>query len=116
MRGHWGRVGPERPHDPAIHGPAFEKGVAGSRLVTAPMPDTGLSWNSRARWRLSASYGTSHDASPVPVAAWKADNRTVDVHFYANEGHSFVKRENQIDAPTRLVDWFDKYLKDGHGG
>jgi dipeptidyl aminopeptidase/acylaminoacyl peptidase len=50
------------------------------------------------------------------VALLKADGRTVDVHFYPNEGHGFVKRENQIDALTRLVDWFDTYLKDGHGG
>ena len=49
------------------------------------------------------------------VATLKADGRTVDVHFYANEGHGFVKRENQIDALTRLVAWFDKYLKDTHG-
>ena len=49
------------------------------------------------------------------VTALKADGRTVDVHFYPNEGHGFVKRENQIDALTRLVDWFDRYLKGDHG-
>jgi len=49
------------------------------------------------------------------VALLKADGRTVDVHFYANEGHGFVKRENQIDALTRLVGWFDTHLKDAHG-
>jgi dipeptidyl aminopeptidase/acylaminoacyl peptidase len=37
--------------------------------------------------------------------------RTVDVHYYPNEGHGFVKRENQIDATRRTVDWFDRYLK-----
>ena len=41
----------------------------------------------------------------------KKDGRTVDSHFYANEGHGFVKRENQIDALERTVAWFDKYLK-----
>ncbi len=50
------------------------------------------------------------------VTLLKVDGRTVDAHFYANEGHGFVKRENQIDALTRLVNWFDTYLKDGHGG
>jgi dipeptidyl aminopeptidase/acylaminoacyl peptidase len=45
------------------------------------------------------------------VATLKADGRTVDAHFYANEGHGFVKRENQIDALERTIAWFDKYLK-----
>jgi dipeptidyl aminopeptidase/acylaminoacyl peptidase len=35
----------------------------------------------------------------------------VDSHFYAQEGHGFAKRENQIDAITRTVAWFDRYLK-----
>ncbi|HWF01040.1 MAG TPA: S9 family peptidase [Caulobacteraceae bacterium] len=41
----------------------------------------------------------------------KADHRTVDVHFYPNEGHGFVKRENQIDSLERTIAWFDRYLK-----
>jgi predicted esterase len=41
----------------------------------------------------------------------KKDGRTVDVHYYPNEGHGFLKRENQIDAMRRTIDWFDKYLK-----
>ena len=41
----------------------------------------------------------------------KADGRTVDSHFYANEGHGFVKRENQIDALERTIAWFERYLK-----
>ncbi len=45
------------------------------------------------------------------VAVLKADGRTVDAHFYPNEGHGFVKRENQIDALTRTVAWFDEHLK-----
>jgi dipeptidyl aminopeptidase/acylaminoacyl peptidase len=45
------------------------------------------------------------------VAILKADGRTVDAHFYPNEGHGFVKRENQIDALERTIAWFDKYLK-----
>jgi dipeptidyl aminopeptidase/acylaminoacyl peptidase len=45
------------------------------------------------------------------VATLKTDRRTVEAHFYANEGHGFVKRENQIDALERTIAWFDKYLK-----
>jgi dipeptidyl aminopeptidase/acylaminoacyl peptidase len=41
----------------------------------------------------------------------KKDGKTVDAHYYANEGHGFEKRENRIDAIRRTVDWFDKYLK-----
>jgi dipeptidyl aminopeptidase/acylaminoacyl peptidase len=35
----------------------------------------------------------------------------VDAHYYPQEGHSFSKRENQIDALKRTVDWFEKYMK-----
>lgn len=35
-------------------------------------------------------------------------NETV---FYADEGHGFAKRENQIDSLTRIIDWFDRHLK-----
>lgn len=40
----------------------------------------------------------------------KQEGRTVDVHYYANEGHGFVKRENQIDSIQRTIAWFDRYL------
>lgn len=40
----------------------------------------------------------------------RREGRTVDVHYYANEGHGFVKRENQIDAIRRTIAWFDRYL------
>jgi dipeptidyl aminopeptidase/acylaminoacyl peptidase len=45
------------------------------------------------------------------VALLKKDGKTVDAHYYANEGHGFEKRENQIDSIRRTVAWFDKYLK-----
>ena len=38
------------------------------------------------------------------------EGRTVDVHYYPNEGHGFVKRENQIDSILRTIAWFDQYL------
>ncbi len=43
----------------------------------------------------------------------KKEGRVVDVHYYPNEGHGFVKRENQIDAIRRTIAWFDRYLE-GH--
>jgi len=41
----------------------------------------------------------------------KKDGKVVDAHFYADEGHGFAKRENQIDATRRTLEWFDRYLK-----
>ena len=41
----------------------------------------------------------------------KRAGKTVDVHFYPNEGHGFEKRENQIDAIKRTIEWFDKVLE-----
>ncbi len=41
--------------------------------------------------------------------------KTVDAHYYPNEGHGFAKRENQIDAIRRTIDWFDRYLKQKPG-
>ena len=40
----------------------------------------------------------------------KKEDRIVDVHYYANEGHGFAKRENQIDSIKRMISWFDQYL------
>jgi dipeptidyl aminopeptidase/acylaminoacyl peptidase len=45
------------------------------------------------------------------VSILKNAGRTVQAHYYPNEGHGFTKRENQIDALQRTVAWFDRYLK-----
>jgi dipeptidyl aminopeptidase/acylaminoacyl peptidase len=45
------------------------------------------------------------------VAILKGANKTVDAHIYPAEGHGFAKRENQIDAIKRTIEWFDRYLK-----
>ena len=44
------------------------------------------------------------------VAFLKAHGRTVEGHYYAEEGHGFMKRENQIDAMQRTIAWFERYL------
>jgi hypothetical protein len=33
--------------------------------------------------------------------------KTVDAHYYANEGNGFTKRENQIGAIDRTIDFFE---------
>jgi dipeptidyl aminopeptidase/acylaminoacyl peptidase len=45
------------------------------------------------------------------VQTLKGAGKTVDAHYYPNEGHGFAKRENQIDAIQRTIEWFDRYLK-----
>jgi len=45
------------------------------------------------------------------VAILQGEGRTVDAHYYPNEGHGFAKQENVVDALERTVAWFDKYLK-----
>ncbi|HEV2379798.1 MAG TPA: prolyl oligopeptidase family serine peptidase, partial [Terriglobia bacterium] len=44
------------------------------------------------------------------VEILRQEGRTVDVHYYPNEGHGFGKRENQIDSIRRTIAWFDQYL------
>jgi len=44
----------------------------------------------------------------------KKRGNVVDVHYYPAEGHGFAKRENQIDAIKRTLDWFEKYLPTGN--
>ncbi len=44
-------------------------------------------------------------------AVLKKEGKIVAAHYYPDEGHGFAKRENQIDAMKRTVEWFDHYLK-----
>jgi dipeptidyl aminopeptidase/acylaminoacyl peptidase len=48
------------------------------------------------------------------VTLLKQAGKVVDAHYYPDEGHGFAKRENQIDALKRTVEWLDRYLKDQH--
>jgi dipeptidyl aminopeptidase/acylaminoacyl peptidase len=48
------------------------------------------------------------------VTLLKQEGKIVDAHYYPGEGHGFAKRENQIDALRRTVEWFDRYLKNEH--
>lgn len=51
------------------------------------------------------------DQAEKVVNVLKSNGRTVDAHFYPEEGHGFFKREDQIDALERTVAWMEKYLK-----
>jgi len=50
------------------------------------------------------------EESDQVVSILKQEGRTVDAHYYPQEGHGFAKRENQIDALKRMVAWFEKYM------
>jgi len=45
------------------------------------------------------------------VAVLKKEGKVVEAHYYPDEGHGFAKRENQIDAVKRTIEWFERYLK-----
>ncbi|HKD08935.1 MAG TPA: S9 family peptidase [Bryobacteraceae bacterium] len=47
------------------------------------------------------------------AAILEKEGKVVAAHYYPAEGHGFAKRENQIDAIQRTVEWFDTYLKGG---
>jgi dipeptidyl aminopeptidase/acylaminoacyl peptidase len=51
------------------------------------------------------------EESEQVVALIQAQHGTVEAHYYANEGHGFSKRENQIDSLERTVSWLDRYLR-----
>jgi dipeptidyl aminopeptidase/acylaminoacyl peptidase len=51
------------------------------------------------------------EESDQVVSILKQEGRTVEAKYYPQEGHGFSKRENQIDALKRMVDWFEKYMK-----
>ncbi|HET8892209.1 MAG TPA: S9 family peptidase [Candidatus Angelobacter sp.] len=56
------------------------------------------------------------EESDQVVSILKQEGRTVDAHYYPLEGHGFAKRENQIDALKRTVEWFEKYMKAAPSG
>lgn len=41
----------------------------------------------------------------------KAKGNSVETVFYKAEGHGFQKRENQLDALSRTLEWFERHLK-----
>ena len=52
----------------------------------------------------------AYEAEQVVEYLQKA-GKIVDSTIYVEEGHGWQKRENQIDALKRTIDWFDRYLK-----
>lgn len=45
------------------------------------------------------------------VAAVRANNVPVEYIIFPDEGHGFVKKENQIKANSQILSFLEKYLK-----
>jgi dipeptidyl aminopeptidase/acylaminoacyl peptidase len=46
------------------------------------------------------------------VAAIKANNVPVEYIVFPDEGHGFLKKDNEIKAYSRILVFLDKYLKE----
>jgi len=96
----------------------YEKSLLGDPIKDKKMYDAAspISYIHQVKAPLLVLQGDNDPRVPKEEAAQvvellKKDGKVVDAHYYPNEGHGFAKRENQIDAIRRTVDWFDKYLK-----
>ena len=49
------------------------------------------------------------------VEAVKKHNVPVEYVVFSDEGHSFTKKKNQIEANRRILEFLDKYLKGMRG-
>jgi dipeptidyl aminopeptidase/acylaminoacyl peptidase len=50
------------------------------------------------------------------VAAVKQNGVPVDYVIFADEGHGFTKKKNQIEGYTAMLAFLDKHLKGKSGG
>lgn len=96
----------------------YQRGLIGDPAVDKDVYDrtSPLTYLDQVKAPLLVLQGENDIRVPAYEAQQVVDRlrkagKTVDTKFYAEEGHGFLKRENQIDALQRKVDWFDKYLK-----
>ena len=78
--------------------------------------DSPITFIRKAKAPLLVLQGDNDIRVPKEEAMQVADllekaGTVVSAHYYPGEGHGFVKRENQIDAIRRTIEWFDRYLK-----
>lgn len=102
--------------DPALQ--EYEKSLLGDPVKDRAVydADSPLTYIRSAKAPLLVLQGDNDIRVPKEeaeqvVQTLKSSGKTVDAHYYPNEGHGFAKRENQIDAIRRTVEWFDRYLK-----
>lgn len=95
----------------------YQAGLIGDPATDAEVYDrvSPLTYLDRTAAPLLVLHGENDPLVPVleareVVATLKRAGKTVDSHYYADEGHGFAKRENQIDMVQRTIAWFDRYL------
>jgi dipeptidyl aminopeptidase/acylaminoacyl peptidase len=107
-----------RTESPALQ--AYQRSLIGDPVADKAVYDAAspMTYIKQARAPLLVLQGENDVRVPKGqaaevVATLKSIGREVDVHYYPAEGHGFAKRENQIDALQRTVDWFDKRIGAG---
>ena len=98
---------------------AYQEGLIGSPDADPDVYDktSPLTFLSQVKAPLLVLQGENDIRVPAGearqvVEMLKTRGATVDARFYPEEGHGFSKPENQKDALTRTIAWFDRYLKD----
>ena len=104
--------------DPFIQ--QYQKGLMGDPATNADVykASSPLTYLGQAKAPLLSLQGENDIRVPREQAQrlserLKANGRVAETVFYADEGHGFAKRENQIDALQRTIEWFERYLKRG---
>jgi dipeptidyl aminopeptidase/acylaminoacyl peptidase len=96
---------------------AYQKSLLGDPATNPHVYDAAspLTYIAAARAPLLSLQGENDIRVPRGQAqqvtdAIRAKGGVAEVVYYPAEGHGFAKRENQLDALQRTIEWFDKYL------
>ena len=96
----------------------YQKGLMGDPIKNASVYNASspLTYIGQAKAPLLSLQGENDIRVPRDQAQrladrLKAKGNVVETVFYPDEGHGFTKREHQIDALRRTIEWFDRYLK-----
>ncbi len=102
--------------DPSLQ--EYQKSLIGDPVQDRKIyeDDSPITFIRQAKAPLLVLQGDNDIRVPKEEAAQIVDilekaGTVVSAHYYPNEGHGFAKRENQVDAIRRTIDWFDRYLK-----
>ena len=102
--------------DPSLQ--AYQKSIIGDPVQDRKVyeDDSPITFIRQAKTPLLVLQGDNDIRVPKEEAEQIVDilekvGTVVAAHYYPNEGHGFAKRENQVDAIRRTIDWFDRYLK-----
>jgi dipeptidyl aminopeptidase/acylaminoacyl peptidase len=102
--------------DPALQ--AYQRSLLGDPVADRKVyeDDSPITFMRNVKAPLLVLHGDNDIRVPKEEAQQVVDllekqHNVVAAHYYPAEGHGFAKRENQIDALRRTVEWFDRYLK-----